>query len=61
MKMKTRVRIALLSRYQRSIGARFARDALDDIVADRNLERIDFIKMDIEGAERRALRGLNGH
>ncbi len=30
---------------------------LDDIVAQLHLERVDFIKMDIEGAERRALAG----
>ena len=30
---------------------------LDDIVSKLNLERVDFIKMDIEGSERHALRG----
>jgi FkbM family methyltransferase len=30
---------------------------LDDIVEALNLQRVDFIKMDIEGAERRALEG----
>ncbi len=30
---------------------------LDDIVSELNLERVDFIKMDIEGSERHALRG----
>ena len=30
---------------------------LDDIVQDLQLNRVDFIKMDIEGAERQALRG----
>jgi FkbM family methyltransferase len=30
---------------------------LDDIVAELGLDRVDFIKMDIEGAERRALAG----
>lgn len=30
---------------------------LDEIVAELALDRVDFIKMDIEGAERRALRG----
>ena len=30
---------------------------LDDIVQDLQLDRVDFIKMDIEGAERRALAG----
>jgi hypothetical protein len=30
---------------------------LDEIVAQLKLERVDFIKMDIEGAERFALRG----
>jgi FkbM family methyltransferase len=30
---------------------------LDDLVEALNLQRVDFIKMDIEGAERRALRG----
>ena len=32
-------------------------DTLDAIVAGLDLERVDFIKMDIEGAERNALRG----
>lgn len=31
--------------------------ALDDFVAARGLERVDFIKMDIEGAEELAIRG----
>ena len=30
---------------------------IDAIVAELNLERVDFIKMDVEGAERNALRG----
>jgi len=30
---------------------------LDDIVLDLHLDRVDFIKMDIEGSERHALRG----
>jgi FkbM family methyltransferase len=30
---------------------------LDDIVSDLHLDRVDFIKMDIEGSERHALRG----
>ncbi len=33
---------------------------IDEIVADENLEHVDFIKMDIEGAERWALRGAAG-
>ena len=33
---------------------------LDEIVAELGLEKIDFIKMDIEGAEREALKGANG-
>ncbi len=31
--------------------------SLDDLVADRDLERVDFLKLDIEGAEPAALRG----
>jgi FkbM family methyltransferase len=31
--------------------------ALDDLVADRHLGRVDFLKLDIEGAEPAALRG----
>jgi FkbM family methyltransferase len=31
--------------------------AIDDLVHDQNLERVDLIKMDIEGAELHALRG----
>ena len=30
---------------------------LDTIVADQNLDRVDFVKMDIEGSERLALKG----
>jgi FkbM family methyltransferase len=30
---------------------------IDDLVAERDLDRVDFIKMDIEGAELQALRG----
>jgi hypothetical protein len=30
---------------------------LDQVVSERNLERVDFIKMNIEGAEIKALRG----
>ena len=30
---------------------------LDNIVADQNLDRVDFVKMDIEGSERLALKG----
>ncbi len=30
---------------------------LDDIVSGLHLDRVDFIKMDIEGSERHALRG----
>ena len=33
---------------------------LDEIVNELRLERVDFIKMDIEGAERRALEGARG-
>ena len=32
---------------------------LDDIVANLKLDQVDFIKMDIEGSERRALRGAS--
>jgi methyltransferase FkbM-like protein len=30
---------------------------IDELVAELNLTRVDFIKMDIEGAEKNALRG----
>lgn len=33
---------------------------LDDIVSNLKLDRVDFIKMDIEGAERQALEGAEG-
>ena len=32
--------------------------ALDDYVIDKNIEKIDFIKIDIEGAEFHALKGM---
>ena len=32
---------------------------IDDTVADRDLDRVDFIKMDIEGAERHAVAGAH--
>jgi hypothetical protein len=34
--------------------------SIDDLVASQGLERLDFIKMDIEGAEMSALRGAEG-
>jgi hypothetical protein len=34
--------------------------AIDDLVKERNIPRVDFIKMDVEGAELRALRGAEG-
>lgn len=34
--------------------------SLDDMVRDTGLDRVDFIKMDIEGAELEALRGAKG-
>jgi FkbM family methyltransferase len=33
---------------------------LDDYVAENGIERVDFIRMDIEGAEQRALEGAKG-
>jgi FkbM family methyltransferase len=33
---------------------------IDDVVAELNLSRVDYIKMDIEGAEVQALRGATG-
>lgn len=41
-------------------GSRFDVEArpLDDVLDDADVERVDFLKMDIEGAEARALRGL---
>jgi FkbM family methyltransferase len=33
---------------------------LDDILSDLGVDRVDFIKMDIEGAEREALKGMSG-
>ena len=34
--------------------------ALDDWVSDERLERVDFIKLDVEGAEIHALKGMQG-
>ena len=34
--------------------------SLDDFAADRGIERIDYIKLDVEGAELKALRGAEG-
>ncbi len=39
-------------------GMRVRSIALDDFVAEKNLQRVDFIKMDIEGAEPEALEGV---
>ena len=33
---------------------------VDAVIADLKLERVDFIKMDIEGSEPQALRGASG-
>jgi FkbM family methyltransferase len=38
-------------------SAEVATTTLDDLVAERGLDRVDFIKLDIEGAELQALRG----
>lgn len=35
-------------------------DTIDAFVSELNLPRVDFIKMDIEGAERQALKGASG-
>jgi len=32
-------------------------DVIDELVAEQKLSRVDFIKMDIEGAEKNALKG----
>jgi FkbM family methyltransferase len=34
-------------------------EALDDILEDLHIEAVDFIKMDIEGSEIEALKGMN--
>lgn len=41
-------------------GPQVSTAAIDDFVRERNLPRIDFIKMDIEGSELNALRGAEG-
>ena len=38
-------------------GVKVPLTTVDELVADLHLERVDFIKMDIEGAEKRALQG----
>lgn len=38
-------------------GAKVPATSIDETVSRLNLDRVDFIKMDIEGAERHALRG----
>ena len=40
-----------------SEGARVPLTTIDKLTAELRLDRVDFIKMDIEGAERRALAG----
>lgn len=40
-----------------SEGTRIATLSIDDLVEERGLDRVDFIKMDIEGAELEALKG----
>lgn len=34
--------------------------ALDDFIIERNLDKVDFIKMDVEGSEMKILRGAEG-
>jgi len=41
-------------------GAKVPLTTIDNLVSELKLERVDFIKMDIEGAERRALAGARG-
>jgi len=46
-----------VSSERRSDGMRCETLSIDDFVNKRNLDRVDFIKMDVEGAELHALRG----
>jgi len=41
-------------------GGKVRLTTIDHLVADLKLERVDFIKMDIEGAEQRAIAGAQG-
>lgn len=41
-------------------GVKVPLTTIDKLVSELQLERVDFIKMDIEGAERRALQGARG-
>jgi len=41
-------------------GAKVPLTTIDNLVSELKLERVDFIKMDIEGAERRAIAGARG-
>ena len=41
----------------RNLGTQVLLTTIDKIVEELQLERVDFIKMDIEGAERKALAG----
>lgn len=50
--------VALHGRAQKSVAVPLT--TIDRMVADLALERVDFIKMDIEGAEANALRGAHG-
>jgi FkbM family methyltransferase len=42
---------------EKATGLSVETESIDDLVSERNLSRVDFIKMDIEGAEANALLG----